>query len=89
MILTNLVECSTNSVMSKTATRNLYICYHSAALVHNIVATKMSIDKTAIIRYSVQYRTRTPSVVALKRDCLNLTGIVVSDRGLSWDTVLR
>ena len=89
MILTTLVECSTNSVMSETATRNLYICYHSAAVVYNIGATNMSIDKTTIIRYSVQYRTRMPSVVALKRGCLNLTGTVVPNRGLSGDTVLR
>ena len=89
MILTTLVECSTNSVMSGTATRNLYNCYHNAALVHNIVATNMSIDKTTIIRYSVQYRTWTPSLVTLKRDCLNLTGIIVPNRDLSGDDVFH
>ena len=40
-----------------TAAINLCIYDHIATVVHNIVATYMSIDKTTILRYSVQCRT--------------------------------
>jgi hypothetical protein len=83
MILTTLVQCSTSSVMLWTAAIPLYIYYHIAAVVHNIFATNMSIDKTTIIRYSVQYRTWNPNLVTLKRHCLNLSGIIVLNRDLS------
>ena len=89
MILTTLVECSTSSVMLWTAAINLCIYYHIATVVDNIVATNMSIEKTTIIRYSVQYRTWTPNLVTLNRHCLNLTGIIVLNRDLSVNIGLR